>query len=231
MNAMYQLGVSMFGLDATGSINGIPIFEATKENEKVVTMPVNAWLVGEGNVVKVEITGRADGARLQGSIEVADQGEMVEVPGGTQLELTEADSAELRFDSPVSPLKTTLDASEQGTAEEMIEFAITLRDTLKQGDQREMTALFASKAAAYGEAFGVDPEIIISDMTNMFDDFSKSDLSYEATDLEAIDRKDGKLWEVRRKDGNALVYAKDDGGSFSMPVYTAKQNGQIVVAR
>lgn len=220
---------------AVVTLNGIEILRTDPDNQTVLMMPTNTLLIGKDNLLRIEVSQRGPKARLAASIEVTQAGEVLETPTEGDLNLPVEDSGpivlEQRFDSPVAPFRAILDGRKL-SAGEVLDFAITLRDWLRNNQNEQIAETFEARVEMGMEAFGVSRSQMEEQLLHFFEWMFTTDLSYQREDLVAVEHCNGKLWEIRRKNDRALLFLDDgDGGYSEGQVWVADLGGGMSIVR
>jgi hypothetical protein len=230
--AIWHLSANYRGVNARGFINGYPIISAdTAESGEAgfTSAPLNPFLVGKGNVLKVEITGRGKDAEFNARVEAFQPGDMVDSGGTGQISL---DQLEHTFDTDEDHFSELLKQAQPATRDEMVAFALKLRDLLNGKKRKEALALFRPKMEALAGVFGVPVNAVTEQVEEVIGTMCKAKHQFDKADVNAQSCCDGKLWQLLDKQGNALIRMEDqDGGTFSMDITAAKLPQGILIVR
>jgi hypothetical protein len=226
MKSIYQLSFSTSGCEATAVLNGFPVLRASRDKQEMVSMPVNPLLVGKGNLLVLTVTARTDDARLEGSLSVAGEGEIVQIPGGGEIVLPDGappQTVEKRFDSEPDPFRTVLEKGKAVDGGAAIDFGIKLRDALKGPDPTSAGSLFEPKARIYAAAFQESVEMMREGLAQSLGEMARADLTFDRDRIEARPFCDGKVCELRQKDGRPLLVCgpDDEGATSQLQVFVA----------
>ena len=227
---IWQLSANYSGVSARGFINGFPVISAEASGEAgSTTAPLNAFLIGKGNVLRVEITDRKPGAEFSARVDHVNQGDMVETTGPGQLSL---DQLEYRFDSDVDHFSELLRAAEPATAAEMVKFALKLRDYFNGRKQKELMGLFHPKLVALAPVYEVPLDVVVEQVSEVVNAMCDTKHRFNEHDVKAVPCCGNKLWQLLDQQDLPLIRVEtDDGGSFSLDIVAAKVPEGIRIVR
>lgn len=237
MAKIWQLSANYSGITAKATINGFPVFEADtggSGESGFATAPLNPFLVGKGNVLRIEVSQMADGAKLSCSVEDAMTGDVIDTGNAAEVPLPAGEPPhviEQTFDSEMDGFKTLLEQAQPSTAEAMTEFALGVRDALNSGDSAAIMALLKPKFETIATDFGQPLEMVMQQAGQMVAAFSASKHVFEAADVDARPCCDNRLWELKNKDGKALIRIEEDGGLMSLDLCAAQMPDGIAIVR
>jgi hypothetical protein len=233
MNPIYQFVLSSRGICGSASLNGMPLAVLDADGECMHTKALNPFLVGAGNLLRIEVKQRNANAELDAGIKVAQQGEMIDLPGNREITLAPGPAPvaiEHRFDTEISPFVSVLEAARVSNAAEMVAFALKLRDQFKARDMAALATCFKPKARLFASAFGVPEAALQADLSNALREFTGADLSFESRDIEAVPHCDKRIWELRNR-GRELLRKSSDSGESTLQVFAvAMAEGLVVIA-
>lgn len=227
MAKIWQLSTQYSGINANGTINGYPAFKAETAGSGeagFATAPLNPFLIGKGNVLKVEITAKGDNAKLKCSVEDAMTGDVIDTGLADEIAIPDGDpphTIEIRFDSEADGFKELLEKAQPTDAGTVTEFALKVRDTLNSGDKDAIIKLFMPKFEALSAAFGHPLEAMIASVGDMIEHFTSKKYEFSAEDVAPVAHCDNRLWDLRDKEGNALIRIVEEDGSSSLDLTVA----------
>jgi hypothetical protein len=227
VNTIWQLSANYVAIDAKGYCNGYPVFDIDIADEGAggtLTAALNPYLIGAGNELRIEITKVGDGAKLSCNVEAAQAGDMVNTGEATPLEIPAGDPPHViiqTFDSTVSGFGDLLAQAQPATGAAMCQFALEIRDVLNAGDLDAVMAMFRPKFDAYSEAFGQPLEEQLEGIRGMFTEVMKHTQEFDVEDLDVKPYCGDKLWDLRRKDGGALIRIEEEDGATYIDVCAA----------
>ena len=237
MAKIWQLSANYSGVDVKGTINGFPVFDgatAGSGESGFATAPLNPFLIGKGNVLRIEVTAKADGGKLSCSVEDAMTGDIVDTGNAAEIPLPDGDPPhviEQTFDSEMEGFAKLLAEAKPSDEASMVAFALKLRDMLNAGDKDGVLALFKPKFEAISADFGQPIDMIMGQAGQMVAAFTSAKHEFESGDVDARPHCDNKLWELKHKNGHALIRIEEDGGSMSLDVCAAQMPGGIEIVR
>lgn len=235
MATIWQVSANYAGLDAKGTINGFPVFTADTAGSGetgFATAPLNQYLVGAGNVLRIEVTGKGEGARLSCSVEDAQTGDIIDTGHAAEIELPAGDPphvVEIPFDSEMDDFRSLLERVRPSDAETMTAFALRLRDALNGGDSETVMGWFRPKFESAASAFGYPVEMVMKQAGGMIEAFSGKNLAFEAADVDARPCCDDRLWNLKNRDGKALIRIEEGDEIMSLDVCAAALPDGIAV--
>lgn len=193
--------------------NGFPVFDCKDGGSGMAQL--NQHLIGKGNVLRFQFTHKGPDAKFSTGVREAKEGEMVNtleegdigMPAGNELVHT--------FDTEADDLKVLLDSAKASNAKAMLEFALKYRDAIKGGDLAALRKFNRYRMEEAAKQFGMPVDALAEQMLGMFEFFKDGGIDVEAADLVVTDLCQGKIWEVKRSDGNPLLYKKEEDGSSS----------------
>ncbi|MCB9895584.1 MAG: hypothetical protein H6839_14140 [Planctomycetes bacterium] len=223
MAQIWQLSANYQGITATGSINGFPCISAdTGESGEsgFTTAPLNPFLIGKGNVLRIEVTAKTKDATLNCSVEDAMTGDIVDTGNAAEIKLPDGDPphvVEIKFDSPQEGFATLLGQLKPADEKAIVDYALKLRDMFNAKDfdglKKEMMPKFEDLAASFGHPL----EAMVAQVGEMLQAFSSKEHEFEAADIKAEPCCDNKLWKLTAaKDGKALIRIEEDDGMMSL---------------
>lgn len=227
MARIWQLNASYAGITAKGTINGFPVFTADTAGSGesgFATAPLNSCLVGPGNVLRIEVTAKGDDARLNCSVEDAQTGDVIDTGHAAEIELPEGDPPhviEIGFDAELDGFRHLLDRARPSDAEAMTAFALRLRDALNRGDTETVKEWFRPKFESVARDFGYPVEMVMEQAGGMVDAFGGKGFTFEAADVDAEPCCNGRLWNLKHRDGKALIRVEEGDETMSLDVCAA----------
>jgi hypothetical protein len=227
--AIWQLTANYSGVSARGRINGFPVITTDASGEAGATSaPLNAFLIGKGNVLKVEVLDRKPDAEFSAKVEHVQQGDMVETGGEGQVTL---DQLEYTFDSDEDHFSGLLAAAQPVDAKVMVDFALKLRDYFNGRKHKELVTLLSPKMAALADVFGVPIEAVEEQVDEVIDALCRAKHKFEAADVNPVGCCGNKLWQLMDTQGEPLIRIKNDEGGLSLDIVAAKVPEGIRIVR
>lgn len=193
--------------------NGFPVFECKDGGSGMAQL--NQHLIGKGNVLRFKFTHKGPKAEFSAGVREATEGEMVNTLEEGDLTMPKGDELLHTFDSESGDLKELLDAAKATDAKAMLDFALKYRDAIKSGDMAALRKHNRYRMEEAAKQFGMPVDALAEQMLGMFEFFKDGGVDVEAKDLVVTDLCQGKIWEVKRTDGNPLLYKKEEDGSSS----------------
>jgi hypothetical protein len=227
MAKIWQLSAQYSGLNANGTINGFPAFTADTAGSGeagFATAPLNPFLIGKGNVLKVEITAKANDPALKCSVEDAMTGDIIDTGLADEIAIPDGDPPhviEIKFDSDVSGFEKLLEKARPTDAKAITDFAISMRDTLNSGDTDAALGLFKTKFEAMSAAFGQPMDMMMEQARGMVEAFTSVKHEFGPEDVDPRPCCDNKLWELRHKDGKPLIRIIEEDGHMALDAVVA----------
>ncbi|MBE7492264.1 MAG: hypothetical protein HS108_10975 [Planctomycetes bacterium] len=209
--------------------NGFPVFDVQDGGSGMAQL--NPYLIGKGNELRFVFTRRGPGAAFSAGVREAEPGEMVSTLEDGALGLPAGDELTHRFDSAADDFRAVLDQARPADAAAMIAFALQYRDAIRAGDGAALARFNETRVRDAARQFGMPPEALAENLMEMLGFFREGGVDVEAADLEALSLCGGKVWEVRRKDGRALLFKEEDGGSNSSAFFAALMPGGPQIVR
>ncbi len=237
MDSIWQLSANYVAIDAKGYCNGYPVFDIDIADEGAsgfVTAALNPYLIGANNQLRIEITKLGDGAKLSCQVTEAQAGESVSTADAAPLDIPDGDPPHIitqTFDSSVSGFAELLAQAQPATGAQMCTFALEIRDIMNSGDLDTVLALFRPKFEAYSAAFGHPMDQMMEGVTGMFTELLKHPQEFDIEDLDVKPYCDDKLWNLQRKDGNALIRIEEEDGATYVDVCAALLPDGLAIVR
>lgn len=237
MHPVWQLIVNYAGITAAGTINGFPILDVASADDGAsgfAGVPLNPYLIGRGNRLRIEVTGRRPGATLACSIQCLGRDDVVDT--GTAEPVALPDGApphviERTFDSEEAGFAALLAQARPTTAEVVTAFALRLRDTLNAGDSEGAWTCFRPKFEAIAAAIGQPLSAIEGQVRAMLAMLAGARHAFDAADVVAQPICDAKLWRLRHRDGGELLRVRQDDGTVTVDCCVAALAGGVAVVR
>jgi len=227
MGSIWQLVANYAGLTATIRCNGYPV--ATLDSESsgsgaFSTQQLNPYLVGAGNVLRIEITAVRDGARLAFRVIGASEGDMVSTDDADPVEIPAGEPPhviEHAFDADVDPFRALLAQAQPTDAATMTAFALQVRDAINSGDATAFLDLARPKFEAIANMMGMPLEALTEQIAPMVGFFASQPHAFEAADVVPQGHCEGKIWDLVRADGSPLIRIEEEDGHSSMNLVAA----------
>lgn len=238
MAQIWQLTANYRGITATGTLNGFPIMSAdTGESGECgfTSAPLNPVLIGKGNVLRIEVTGKTPDAELNCSVEDAMTGDIVDTGNAEKIELPAGDPPhviEYSFDAPQDNFARLLAKAQPGDPKAMTAFAIKLRDMLNAKDIDGVLALMKPKFEDMAECFAHPLDAMLAQVREMLGAFTSKQHEFEESDIELRPCCDNKLWQLlSAKDHQALIRVEEEDGVMRMDACLAQLPDGIAIVR
>jgi hypothetical protein len=201
--------------------NGFPIFEHKGDSPWSGTNAVDPYLVGNGNKLRFTFTHKEPDATFSASVKEVRPGDVVDTSEQGDLTLPDGNVLEHTFDSEKDPFKAVLDKANPTDAKTVIDFALKLRDAVRATDDKALLAMNRLRINDIAALYEAPPEALEPQILGMLQSFADGGADFEAGDLDATGWCDNKVWQVRRKNGDALLHVKEPDGSMSSEAYIA----------
>lgn len=232
MPTFHQLSLSGGDIDVDVLINGFPAHSGELDGSS--SMPLNPFLIGKGNELRFVIKRRGPEARLEGALQTLKPGDMADTLAAGDFKLPDAGAPQEfvhTFDSEMAPFRKILESAKPAGAAEILPLAVTIRDSLRKRNKAAVMTALTPKLEVMSQAFEAPLDSIREDVQGFLQELFDSDLTFETTDLEVISHCRGKVHNLRRKNGKALILKETEDGAISMPVFAALlPGGPAVVA-
>lgn len=239
---LYQLNVTISQSSVTGSINDFPLFTKESKGQSIGTYLINLHLKETQNELKIslnETTG--EDAFVDFSIVPYGQSDIVDTNDRSSIVLKgrldkKKTSGAWQFDVENTPVFNNL-FTEAPMLEkrEVAEYTQKLLGLMGKGDVSALVEEMEPKLRDVSEITGQRVRDLVSAQYKpvMFRDryLGASHLPKVIGDLELIAHSDGRIWELARKNGNALLHKTVDGRTNFMEVFVAKIDGQLKIVR
>ncbi len=216
-----QVTMNADGCAFVATVNGFPIFRHEGDAPWSGSTVLDPVLIGKGNKLEVKFTRKDPNARFSASVKAHEPGDIVDTSEKGDLTLPDGDLLEHTFDSEADSFKSLLENAKPADAKSMIDFALKYRDAIRSGDTKAMLALNRLRINDIAAVHGAPPEMLEPQILEMLKEFAQGGADFEAEDIEAIGWCNNKVWELRRKDGAALLHKKEQDGSMSSETYAA----------
>lgn len=213
----------------TATCNGFPVFECKDGGSGMAQL--NQHLIGKGNVLRFQFTHKGPKAEFSAGVREAKEGEMVNTLEEGDLTMPKGKELVHTFDSEGGDLKVLLDSAKASNAKAMLDFALKYRDAIKAGDLAALRKFNRYRVEEAAKQFGMPIDALAGQMLGMFEFFKDGGVDVEAANLVVTDLCQGKIWEVKRSDGNPLLYKKEEDGSSSSGFIAAILNDGPQVVR
>jgi hypothetical protein len=227
--AIWQLSANYRGVNARGFINGFPVINADTADSGesgFTSSPLNPFLVGKGNLLRVEVTAKGSDPDFNARVADMTPGDIVDSSDKGQITL---DNLEYTFDSDEDHFSALLAQAEPTTEDEAVAFALKLRNMLNQRKQKELMDLFKPKLEALAGVFGAPLSAIEEQVDEVVRTMSNGKHKF---DVNAQACCDGKLWLLLDHDNQPLIRIEDDdGGALSMDIAIARLPQGIMIVR
>ncbi|MBK9973618.1 MAG: hypothetical protein IPP14_02425 [Planctomycetes bacterium] len=230
MPDFYQFSLSGGDLDLDVTVNGFPLHAG--ELDGSAAMVLNPYLIGKGNQLRCVVRRRGPDATLNGALQVMQPGDIADSLASGGLALPQGPAPldfSQSFDAKIAPFQPILQAAAAATPQQMLPFALVLRDLLRKRDKAGFMNLLQPKIDCYAAAFDEKPQAMRGDIEAGIAAYFNSDLDFELQDLVATPWCENKVFELRRSNGKALVYMQQEDGSMSMQVFVALINGKPAI--
>jgi hypothetical protein len=234
------------------TLNGFPVLNDTTATQMSGGQPVNLHLVPTGNRLEVDFAPASDASTVHLALRGSSRGEVVgtdDVGDLVDVTLDGADGAQTvteTFDLPeawrarytAGRLYAEAPAITDRAAVE--DYALRLLDLVAQEDYAALAAemlprLRAQRAVTPSAGMPEDDDALVTLFGQMLQrqfDGMTAHTDVDPDDLALTPWADGRLWELARADGQALLSATDaDGGTFEIPAFVARVDGALKVVR
>lgn len=256
-NPIFHLSLTLSACMARVSLNGFLLAAVEAKTPISVAPPINAFLVGKGNVLTIEaipvltrtgMTSPLD-IEVKGSIATFQEGDIVAPDGGGDVVL-QVDLRKALGGAPSIPLRAQFEFDNDGPAfpelfleaeviedpEPLLEYATRLRDLFAAGDVAGLVKEFAPKLRDYAKGYYETEAAMRDEFVNFVQNTllpGPMELNFKETDILPVSMCDGRIWQLSRKPMRPLLSTmpNEDGGQFQIPVYVARVDGELKVVR
>lgn len=194
-----------------GYCNGYPVFTLKSDSSHCQSAPLNKVLVGKDNLLSIKITALGDDPMLNFMVQKADGDMVVSTDGCDEIDLSGELPIDVKlvFDSPQSGFAALLETVQPSDIETMTAYALKVRDTINSRDSAAITALFEKKFLKQAEEMGWDMDTERQKITNVVEELVRTGIELKDEAAAPEPCCGDKLWRLKRKDGNDLVYIKE----------------------
>ncbi len=238
----YQLNVTVNKASVSGYVNGVPIFSKKSMTQSRGTYFVNLHLISGKNklLLRQEEPFSSEGF-VEFSIVPYGQSEIINSNDQVQNIVSgtlnmENDSKTWQFEITNVPFFDYLFlATPEVTEKEVANYAEELLSLMKQNNVRGLVEQMEPKLKDVSSITGQSVGDIISTQYKIdkFRDkyLGESSVLKSSEELDFIPHNQGRIWEIKRKDGNPFFYKQKGGGTQFMDVFVAKIEGQFQIVR
>jgi len=259
---IYHLEVNVERCRADVRLNGFPILSLAAPPGVPATFapPINPWLVGELNILDVTLssvdepggpTSFSD-ARFSGSVRRFEKGDVVAPGEGTRvaelgipselIEEVREQGLELPqafthvFENDVIDFSDELsDAAPLDDPGALVDYALRLDELATRGDVGGLLAEHEPKVRAWVRAYDEPYDAFAQSLRDELAAFVAAGPKepLDRSDVELVSCCGGRIWELRRRDGEALLRTEPDseGARMQLPIYAAMRDGRLRVVR
>ena len=213
MSKMYVLTYQASNCSFTVTCNGFEVFSC--DDGGGGGGQLNPYMIGKGNELRIKFTNKGEGASFKAGIKEAQEGDMMDTSQGDDFSLPDGDEIVHTFDGEADGLKTLLDQAQTTDADAMLKFALDYCKAIREGDTDTLKKANRFRLQEASKDFGMPIEAIEPQMMGMFEAFKNGGADVGEGDLDVKMITQDKIFEVKRKDGNALLYLKEEDGSSS----------------
>lgn len=175
----------------------------------------NPYMLGKGNEVRIKFTHKGENASFKAGMKEAQEGDMMDTSEGDDWTLPEGDEIVFTFDGEADGLRTLLDQAQETDADTMMKFALDYTKAIREGDTPALKKFNRYRVQEASKDFGMPVEALEPQLLGMFEAFKNGGADVEEGDLNVRMITQNKIFEVKRKDGNELLYIKQEDGSSS----------------
>lgn len=257
-NPIFHLSLTLSACMARVSLNGFLLAAVEAKTPISVAPPINAFLVGKGNVLTIEaipvltrtgMTSPLD-IEVKGSIAAFQEGDIVAPDASGDIVLDIDLRRALAGQTPSVPLHLALEFDNEGPAfpelfleseviedpEPLVDYAMRLVGLFAAADVSGLVREFAPKLRDYAKGYYETEASMRDEFVNFVQNTllpGPMDLKIKKTDILPVSMCDGRIWELTRKPMRPLLTTmpNKDGGQFLIRVYVARVNGELKVVR
>lgn len=228
-----QLSIALHNVRGDVYLNSVLLSEAADGFSQILTLPVNALLVGAENELRVTVLEVEGVPACQFSVNCVSAGESVEIFPEQTLDLGGAElptDIVFPFASEEAPFRKVLDEARQLGPGEVIEFAAALAQSARSGEKKfieEKLELLMEHAAT---AFRVAPSRMRAELEGWVD-FALSSPPDSAVKWEPRSMCGDKVWELRRATGEPFLFEGSEEGSSELRVFVADVGSGLQILR
>ena len=238
----YYLQVTALDCQVTCSLNGFPVYEINAEGELSNQIPVNLYLIGKKNELKIRIKPNTDGpgkveasTYLYGASEIVStddaQGDrekfIVESMDGSKEATFYFDNDKFDFSAVISEGPVIDQESE------LKAYAAELLTILKKKDIKTLLSEMDPKVRDYAISFSAAEETLINSLKGQLTEIlSHNKLKKPSIDdIIYVPYCGGRLWGLKIKPDLPFVYISEDDTVISLEIYVGTANGVLKIVR
>ncbi|MTI38125.1 hypothetical protein [Fulvivirga lutimaris] len=233
----YHLSVNSENIKFTCYLNGFPVYASEDEYDAIVSLPVQLFLVGKNNTLKIEAEAydKSKPGILEADVAPFSQGEMVDTGGidaKLSMEVTDMSSKEMTFDNERFDFSDLLLTGDQLKEADVKAFGKKLYGYLVAGDAKGFVGEMAVKIRDYAATNPYTEEQMREGLTQQLQQtfFSQKHDAVADDQISVVSYSDGRIWEIKIRGEEFLKY-NEDGGSMQMPVYVGSVKGKLSIVR
>ncbi|MCC7509297.1 MAG: hypothetical protein IT464_07965 [Planctomycetes bacterium] len=197
----------------TATCNGFEVFNCKDGGSGMAQLTPH--LIGKGNVLRFKFTHKGPDASFSSGVREADEGEMVNSLEDGDLQMPAGNELVHTFDSQFDELKQLLDTASVADEGTMLAFAMAYCKAIRTGNKAALKKYNRYRMAEASKTFGIPLEALEPQMLEMFTFFKDGGADVGEGDVEVHMITHDKIFEVKRKDGNPLLFKKEEDGSSS----------------
>ncbi|MEZ5198027.1 MAG: hypothetical protein R2764_17060 [Bacteroidales bacterium] len=243
---IYHLEVEARFCKVEAILNGFPILSLNGINPAVFSTPINIALIGKDNQIKFIITPEnpldtESEYSIKGNIKEYEDFQMTGPDQGnviTSFSHEKKLAATLQFDNKDFDFsKLLLEGKQFDDLEIIKDYAERLQKQLINKNTGALSNEFTPKMIAYGEAYNVEPEVLIEEFVEYLnDDFfpNKPLLDFSRAEILARPWCEKRIWEI----GVGLDYREfmtttpdEDGFEYALRIFVGMIDGKLRVVR
>ncbi len=244
---IYHLDFSVTRGRVSALLNGFPVAELHADERRGISVPINPYLVGANNELRVVVHGLDPAAGVEAAVRRFTKGRAIRPDSGTTITRITANPAErvvhgswkLRatFSSLDAPsFEDELMASEPWMDYRALsKYAMHLRQLIQDERADALLEELRPKIEAHACAFAEDPEAMTEEIGRFIVDellTTEPRMEFTADDLMCVPHCGGRLWSIERRGCRPLLDEDDSQPPRSrLRVFVARREGRLRIVR
>lgn len=220
-------------------LNGFPVYEIESGSAMSNSVPVQMYMVGEGNELEIEMTPINDETpKARGKIIAYKKGEMVDTNSDRKglvafkLDGTANTHKVLTFNNEKFNFGDVLMMSPTLSEDKVLAYGKKLYNMVKDGKVDDFIGEMSAKISDFAEALGYPEDAIRNNLSSglgaSFFDTKLS--SAKKVTFSAVPYCNDRVWELL-VDDHPFLYKEEEGGYSSMKIYVAEVDGAMKIVR
>ncbi len=236
----FYLKVTSVDSEVKCFLNGFPVYELRSEGEVTNQIPVNVYLAGRKNELKIWMKPLDGPAKVVVSAYLYDDSDVVSTddaqPGRKEFVVESSGEPKeqvFHFDSGKFDFSEVfLDAPVIAMGPELNTYAAALLKMIGGTDVKGLLAEMNPKVRDYALAFSAPEEVLRTSLEEQLSMFLSDEKLVKPIPEEITWTSycEGRVWALRGSSGRALLYI-DDGNDQSLEIYVALVDGKLGIVR